>query len=68
MWHSVCKSRDTQRSACLALHNLQFHSALLNECWLLIHDMSGMPSLENSREQWRAEGMLIKRMRKGEQN
>ncbi len=43
MRDSVCKSRDTQRSACLALQSLQFHTALLNECRLLIHEMSGMP-------------------------
>lgn len=43
MRHPVCESRDTQRSACLAVQSLQFHTALLNECWLLIHEMSGMP-------------------------
>lgn len=44
-------SRDIQRSACFALQSLRFRNALLNECKLLIHEMSGMLFLENAREQ-----------------
>lgn len=40
---AACRSRDTRRSACRARHSLPFHVALLNESWLLIREMSGMP-------------------------
>lgn len=49
------ESRDNLRSTCRALHRLQFHEAVRNECLLLILEMSEMPFLETSRQQHSSE-------------
>lgn len=64
MRHYVCRNGDTRRSACLALQSLQFHTARMNECWLLISEMSGMPfhgELLSATED-KEEGKLVKRL------